>query len=378
MKYLIFLIAASLSAAVTIPVTNTNWYFSPWTTYSNGSAPMLANNVLTGSTAITWNGTGYFKTDFTGTSVSLSITSPAGGSIGYAYSIDSSADAGGSITSSSGSSLSLATGLSAGTHTLQFWIETVNGPSDSWTNNPPTQSLTISGLVLDTAATVSTPTGPVAVSTQSILFTCDSTCIINQQDFFGTHTWDVFVALATQSEYGQIAWPGQGWQFGTAINNVPIWASSWPNYWSGKSRLISSKLSPIPSMWVILEGQNDGGGNIQANIVSGLQAARAAVNTNTPIVVLQPFSQAEQANIQAAITTLADPYVYYVNLGVAASYGLTNSSSGAATHPSLDGLHPVTWSYGMIAAWFMAKIQSQVGGTITSGAITISGPAIIH
>lgn len=375
MKTLIvaMLSVAALSASVTIPVTNTNWYFSPWTTASDGVGGSQSNNVNAGSTLTVWNGDGaYFKTVFTGTSATLNIVAPSAGNCATAWTVDNGPVQTSNITS--GSTVALATGLAAGNHTLFFAFISQTSTADNWgSSGAPAQSLIITGLVLDNGATVNAPTGSVAVNTQTLLWFGDSITEYNPTDGYCTHNFPAIISNALTSEYGQVGWSSQGWSV-AGTGNVPAFPNTWSFHFSGNSRLIASKLSPIPSAIFINEGTNDGATNIQAITVTTLTAIRAAVNTSTPVVIIQPFGQFQQANLQAAITTLTDPYIYYVNLGVPFSYGLTNSG---ASFTSPDGLHPSTITHANLSSAILSKIQNQIGGVLTSGAIVIAGANLL-
>jgi lysophospholipase L1-like esterase len=235
--------------------------------------------------------------------------------------------------------------------------------------------------VLDTAASVSAPTGSIAIQPVNVLFLGDSiTAGVESETTFGLLQGDSTLTYAydlahgpLQAEFGQIGWPGQGW-INAVSGNEPALPSTWSNYFAGSSRLFTGKLSPVPEVVIVNEGTNDTGNN-QAAIVAWIAAARSALNPATPVILIIPFGQFEAANIAAAVATAGDPYVFVINVGVAASYGLNGST---ASQFSYDGKHPNGYAAGWLSAWIAGRIENQVGGGLISGGAVISGSGLIH
>ncbi len=178
------------------------------------------------------------------------------------------------------------------------------------------------------------------------------------------------------ADYGQVAFSAQGW-LASGFANVPTLPNSWNLYSQSLSRLVTGKLSPIPAAVFVNSGTTDGSSNIQSTVVSWLAAIRAAVNANTPIIIIIPFNQNQQANLAAAIVTAADPYVYTLNLGTSGTYGIEGTLSfPTATRTSYDGLHPDVPSSGFLATMLAGKIQNSAFGFLISGSVAIRGMVI--
>jgi hypothetical protein len=363
----------SHTATITAGPANTFWYFSPYTWHSNGSGTLQTNNILPSSNLAQTNDAGaYFKLAFTGTSAILVVNEQqiTGGYPVAKWSVDAGAWQT-YTTNGTDVEFTLATGLSSGTHTLLFYLENTYANLDQW--NTPTQSFIVEGISLDASQNLVALTNDVAQLPQNILFLGDSIMAgyyVNGYNANSTLTsdgqlsWTYPVAAAFTAEYGNIAFGCQGWSVGgCSSSNVPSMPSSWNLYWSGTSRLISSKLAPIPDYVVVNMGQNDGSTNIQATVVSWITAMRAAVNTNTPIIIVVPFSQNQQSNLAAAVVTAGDPAVYLVNLGTTISYGLNGAVGPSRWAADSGGIHP----YGTTDGWLGAMVAQQMQKKTATG-----------
>jgi lysophospholipase L1-like esterase len=356
-------------------VSNTNWYFSPYSWQSNGGGSLQSNNVNASSTQVQTNDAGaYFKVDFTGTSATLVVNESQMDSSWPV--LKWSIDAGpwqSYTTNGSDSTVTLATGLASQTHTLLFYFQNSSGSSDQWTT--PAQSLIITGMQLDSGAALAAPTKDVSQLSNNAVFFGDSITAgyyVNGYNSNSTLTsdaqlsWTYGVAQALGAEYGNVAFGCLGWSTGGCSgSNVPAFPSSWNLYWSGTSRLVSGKLSPVPNYVVVNLGQNDGSTNIQSTVESWITSARAAVSASTPIILIVPFSQNQAADLVAAAAASGDSHVYVVNLGTTIMYGLNGTPGPSRWTADGGGIHP----YGTTDGWLGAMVAHaiQVKTTAVAG-----------
>ena len=360
--------ATDLAGTVVVIPTAANWLVSPYNWYSDGGGAMQSNNVHAGSTYIqAVNPGAYFKCVFSGTSAVATVieTQITNGNWPVVkWSVDSGAwqshTANGSETS-----ITLATGLASASHTLLLYFEAADGTADRWTT--PIQSIKIANLILDTGAALQTLSADVTQLSKSALFFGDSiTEGLYVNGYNGNSTlvsdsqlsWTYGVAQALGAEYGNVAFGCQGWSVGGCSgSNVPAMPTSWDHYFSNVSRLSTGKLSPIPDYVIVNLGTNDGATNIQSTVVTWLASIRAAVNTNTPIVLIVPFGQNQAANIIAAAATAADSRVFVVNLGTTVSAGMNGTGISRWVADS-GGLHPIAAADGWLGAMVAQKIQA--------------------
>ena len=370
-----------VAAPVTIPVTNANWYFSPYNSWSNGSGTLQGNNILPSSTEVVWNNPGaYFKTVVTTTgniwlNVSTSNWSGCAGSLGcpqVKYSIDSGAFQVYTITGSETQIPLLVGGVGAGAtaHTVLFiYMNTPQGSRWSSSGAAPPYSLTITGLTVDASpGTLAALSGDVALRSNYCIFYGDSiTEGIRTEGFVANpgptfpatgdaqHDYVYDLAQMENCEYGEIGFSGDGYTT-PGSSGAGVFPNSWPYYFNGQSRLVSGKFSPMPTYTFINEGTNDGSVNIVSVATTTLQAIRAALNISTPLIMITPFNGSEAANIASAIVATGDPFIYDLNLGSVAEIGVHSASNGASLY-SYDGLHPTAYNHGRLAALLAQALQ---------------------
>lgn len=359
---------------VVLPVTSANWYFSPYNTQSNGSGALQANNTLPSSTETIWNNPGaYFKAEVTSTSnitVLVNTSSWSGCASVACPSVKYSVDGGTWQTYTiTGSETSIPILVNGPLTTHSLWFYYINSPEGNrWTGNPPAGSLIVTGLQVDGApGSLSPLTGIVALKPANCLFLGDS---IMEGRFtesgvsVGTtypaagdaqHVYLSDLSETLNCEYGNVSFSGQGWTV-AGSSGSPAFPSSWNFYSSGVSRLYSGKLSPMPNFVMANEGTNDGSTNIQSTVISTLASIRSAVNTATPIVLMTPFNGNQASNLAYAALGSGDPYVYNLNLGTEATYGIISQAFGSSLF-SFDGLHPNAYNHGRLATMLEQAIQ---------------------
>ncbi len=313
---------------------------------------------------------------FTGTScaVGLDLSHWSSASSGYpvlAYTIDDGPQTQVQLTSGQ-TSLTIASGKSAGTHTAKLTYIIANNTSMSrWTDDGsgggPPCSLRITGITVDSGCTVASS----AAYSNLLLLLGDS---ISECDFTFA---DSFLTGDPRTDYSynigesigyvtsRITYSGTGYT-ATASDGVPPVGTHWKNFDSIHARPISSVASSI-KLVVIVHGVNDISASSGA-VQTAAQALYADLLSELPeatILVYVPFGQAIAATIASAVTAIANSRVKLRNLGSAYSTGLTNS--GSATYQSVDGTHPNTMTHALLRGAMVADIQSALGTTQNSG-----------
>jgi hypothetical protein len=317
------------SVTQTIAVTDANWFFSPYNWKKSGSAYAQSNNPGA-----------YFKTKFTGTLCKLNVdVSPlTGASVSSAnyptilYSID-----GGAFTryqlASSDTQITLGTGLSAGTHTLElhfvgiFW-----NSNDRWTT--PAMVLRLTGLVLAGAtAAPSLYPGRAVVYGDSLgegwEVLASGVSVVNEDSSLA---FPAMVGRALETEYGVVCFAGQGYVTSVSTANVPALSSSWDLYYAGTSRLSAGLFSPAPDWIISAHGTNDL--SSVAAIVTSLAAAWRTAAPSAKIAFAVPPGQARQSEIASGVTAAADANVKLVDV---AEDLLTGGAYRSGTHLTQRG-----------------------------------------
>lgn len=370
--------------AVTVPVTDPNWLWAPYTTYSDGAGALGANNVRAGSTYAQWNlAGGYCKLGFSGTSIAVNMdTAPlTAGAISTAswpvirYSVDN-----GAFTDlrmpSTGTVFVSVTGLAAGSHTLSIFFErgSNSGGHDRWT--APANVARFTGAALDDGASAVAPSGAIARRSKNAILYGDS--IVEGLTMLGLgvgqgaqETWAHYLGVALDAELGQVGCGSQGWTHTGVGNYVPL-PSAWDKYHNNASRLFSGLLSPAPDYVICNHGANERtslSGMTAGTVSDWLAAVRAAAPTAW-ICMVAPFGQwtsGVMANIStgtAAYKAAAgDSKVVLIDLGVPASLGINVAAGGTPTYWSTDGVHPGTVMHAMLGAQVASAIKTATAAT---------------
>lgn len=349
--------------------------------------------IVNGAMCIVNNG-GYYKLPFTGTSVQMVVNTSllSGNSIaaGNYPTIEFTVDGVPWLThqlAASDTAIPIASGLASGNHVLKALLKQVDTAVDRYNSNPPINSWITTGFIVDNGAS----TYPLTPKPNLLLVQGDSiTESINSPSYGLTDAYQGYVTILgndLNAEFGQCGFSGQGWQYnaGAAGGNVPdFWtpgntAQQTPfNYWSGLSRLVTGKFSPMPTYYVLNLGTNDGifaPGNataVQASIQDFLPHLRAALTATTWAFIVVPFGQWMEATIQAAFTAYQlltpDTYTRLINLGVSASTGLTSTASLQAA----DGVHPNVITHGILGSLLSNQIQAIINPSMV---LTITKPS---
>ncbi len=295
---------------------------------------------LSGSTYAETNNPGaYLKTKFSGASCTLLLDTTNQSSLSsgnypaVAWQVNGGAWQRSQLTSGQ-TTLSLATGLGSGPHTLELVVVGAWWQSDRW--NTPVSAVRITGLRLASGGALSAPT----LHTDRLLVFADSNgegyealssgvSVANQD---ANQAFPIILGRMLACEVGVVAFAGQGYN-NTGGGNVTDLEDAWDFYMSGQSRVTAGLLSPPPTYIVSTHGQNDS---------SGTQAAAASCITqwltaapNAKIMLVSPMNLTQASAISAAVTAAANSKVKYTSPGdMSACSNYVNGS-----HLSLRGHH---------------------------------------
>lgn len=363
-------LTASAPLAGAIAVTDANLFFSPYNWYSNGSGAMQANNVKVGSTYAWSNCRGsYIKFKATvGSSGSIVVnvntsslsTIAAQGCPNLIWNIN-----GGPVQTRllavGDTSVTLASGLAAGTYEVFFafrgvWVTQDGGTGNSYSN--AANRVQVTSIQLSAGGSLVAPTlrpKRLVVWGDSITeadINISGTRSGSSQD--STQSYGYFLAQALNAEVGIIGWYGQTWSF---------FNGSWSNYSDSNSRLVGGLLLPAPDYAVITFGENDGAtGPDPATIASYIAPVAAALPTSK-IFLNVPFSGKGRANLTAATrpsnVALVDVAAYEFLPG--------------CLMWSFDGQHPNVQGHAMLGARLSSAINLASGTGGAAGAMSF-GP----
>lgn len=347
--------ATTAAGPVTIVVTDANLYFSPFNWYSDGAGAMQANNVKASSSYAWCNMRGgylKFKASVgTSGSIALSLNTAmlssiaAAGCPQIAWSI--SAGAIQSRTLAAGdASLSLATGLAAGTYDVFVWFRGVyitqdGGQAQNYTT--PNNRFQVTSVVLSAGGSLSAPT----VRSKKMIAYGDSITegdlsnggprSATSQDASLTYGW--LLAEALDAEVGIVGFYGMTWSW---------FDSTWANYAQGLSRLANGRLSPAPDFVTVNYGENDGNPGPAASTVTTTLSAISAAAPSAKIVNLIPFSGRARTNL---ISATLPANGYRIDLAP------PEMANGALVW-SYDGQHPNQRGHANLASLLAAKVNA--------------------
>ena len=382
----------------TFPVDLTHWLALPYSTYSDGTGAISSTSFLhSDCTYLMWlSPGGYCRTAITlpsgtgGTiSLALDLTNYTGATY-YPY-FKVSVDGGiySYVGGTSASSVQLASGLAAGTHQVEIQLMYNDGGIDRW--NTPSAGVKITGLVADTSATLSTPTYTSQTTYtfllgDSIVEGAQSSAELHQVNSAvinadGHSSWASIVARSLGTEYGNCSCVGTAYTGGNTATHWPALASSWSNYYSGHSRLVSGLLFPAPNYIIVGHGTNDN--NVNSALTTQLAALLPAWRTAAPsaeILICVPFDGNNRSVLTSAVASYkassGDAHVWLIDVGTQPGFGypLQTPATGVPVNVpnenSPDGVHPNGLTNALEAANVLKIYQAQksavAGTTITN------------
>lgn len=334
-----------------VPVSDSHIVYSPYNWYRSGSA--FAQSPNPGA---------YLKVGFTGTKVSVNLDVspltnakvPAAQYPVVRYSVDRGPAVTVQLTAGT-TSLSCATGLRPGNHTLR--LEYVAGYVflDFWS---PVNVMRVTGLTLDEGATTVAPSDRLPLNA---LFLGDSitngddntatfaggiTNAVDTQD--ATQGYPAIVAAGIGAEYGIVAYGGASWDRTAADANTPGLMTFHAMLDKVHSRLVDGKFSPVPDDIFVNMGENAGPSGDQ--VPKLLAALRAASGMKTNIFLMIPFSGRARAPLSSGFADYqkaspSDARTYLLDLGDSPYL-----KSQGPTMYSVDGQHPLVIHHAILGA----------------------------
>jgi hypothetical protein len=376
---------AATSALATIAANDSNWVSSPgnW-------------DVRSSSLAVAANHGAWRRIGFTGTScvANFNLSSLTGASVPtnkypkIAWSIDNGAWQ----TAQIAATVSLATGLASGTHSLQLVLADVVAASDSAQTVvydryvTPVQSLYLSGLTVDSgAASASVPSYLAARARQVLVFgnsmsagtiviALDSSGVGNSD---GRYTWGVALGEALNADVGLCAWPGQSYD-GGGSGGVPRFydpttqgASTLANITQGRARSFTGITDAFFAHGVIEASDPS------SSVIASLGYARSLLPAGAKMWQVIPFGGRWRSQVTAAVATYkansGDSLAYVLDLGTPGETGLaqTSAGGGTATKQALDGYHPNQERQAQLGAMEAKALQAIEGGTTPATAYLV-------
>ncbi len=373
--------------SITIPISNSHWFFSPYNWNVPGKIKFSAFSAMASPSTVDETVTNqpgaYFTLSFANSTQAVlnldTLGIPAGGNattLVVQWRIDGTLYPAHSL-SLTDTQMTLATGLTTTAHTLQFWLVSSDYHQDRWTKATPllngylapAQSLRVSGLTLDAGATVSTSS---ALRPKRILFYGDSITDGDKMtplDDAG-QAFTVTCAQLLNAEYGVVGTPGQGWACNIApTTGLGFFGDSFAQYYAQTPRFSLINTFPDPDYVFINIGTNDSifgslPGTVTVNVLACMQRLRNYL-PSSQIVLVVPFGgfQAQALQLAYAQYTLAQPSdkkVTFLNLGPTAQIGLT-AQTPLGTAQSFDGIHPNPATHRALGCQLAAALQTALG-----------------
>ena len=367
----------------TIPVGNSNWFFSPYNWNTLGAAETVTNQPGA-----------YFSLQFAHSSRAIlnldTVNTPASGdftSMSVQWQIDSTVYPVHTLKLSD-TQLTLATGLSLSAHTVRFWFVSSDYHQDRWTRTTntaggflaPAQSIRITGMTLDPGAQALPPNG---LRPKRILFFGDSItegAVIGPANDAG-RTYAVTCARLLDAEYGTVGNAGQGWTCSNApASGVPIFRDAFALFYGQGPRLPLLNGAVAPDYVLLNMGTNDAiFGDLfnpaRPELVTDYALAwlhqMRAFLPYSQVYIVVPFGGFYAQALQDAYTRYIvsrpdDRKVGFLNLGPTAQTGITKQVQGG-TPQSYDGIHPNAGTHRALGFQLAAALQTAMGRNDLNG-----------
>jgi lysophospholipase L1-like esterase len=315
------------TALTTIAPNNAALIYSPY------------NWLVNSTNAVTINPGAYFKTLFTGTSITLNFDASlmATPVSQIWWRIDFSTWTQANVASTVALTIRTATLSNADIpyHMLEVVVKSTTQSANRWNTAATSGTVKLTGITLDSGATVHAP----SVQAKNILIYGDSITegarTVGESNANDTDNsdalqgWAYLLGQKLGAEVGVVGFGGSGYQ-STGSGSVPDLRTSYNLLFSGQSRSFTTQ----PDLVIVNDGTNDSATGLTA-------AATTAFNnilgvTTGKVVVLDPLpasvSSTVRTNIQTAITNIGSSRLVW-----AAATGIFNTAYGADTinlHPS--------------------------------------------
>jgi hypothetical protein len=295
----------------TVAFTDSAFFFSPYNWKATGTSYNESNTPGA-----------YFKVKFSGASAVLNLITShltAASVDSDKYPIIEWSVNGGTFNrdqfTSGQTTLTLASGLGSGPHTLEVHFAGVWYQQARWSSLEGT--LRITGLTIGSGQSLSAPT----IRTGRAILFGDSNgegyevlgagVTVANQSARRAHLAKLADALG--AEFGVASFAAQGYGTGGG-GGVPSLPNAWNLYWAGASRLTAGLLSPAPDYIVSTHGTNDGG-DVPAAIVTPLIAAWRAAAPLAKILICSPPGTTNETASSSGVTAAGDANAYFLNHG---------------------------------------------------------------
>lgn len=259
----------------------------------------------------------------------------------------------------------LTSGITSGLHNAILVFETTDATNDRWAT--PKNLLTLTRVAAQGSfAAQSINSGRGIIFGDSITEGANGTAIN------ATEAYSTVFGESLGTEYGVIGFSAQGWT-ATGGGGVPVFASTWNNFWSGQARSFT-----IPPDWVLINhGTNDGSATdaaVQTQVQNVLTAMRAAFGGTTKIGILIPFGRTRATGVangaNAYKTASGDINVFLLDCGATAQRGIATTSN-LPNYFSTDRVHPRSWRHGALGALVAAKWKEATTKQKKSTVVTV-------
>ncbi|MBP5092633.1 MAG: hypothetical protein J6332_01120 [Abditibacteriota bacterium] len=357
MKKLLIVLLLALSsssfAAKTIPVTDENVYFSPytWKTVTSGGVT-TREAVLPGA---------YIKITFKSTSsfglvVDATATKGVTGEVPVIeYTIDNGPYKTASLaTNKTTYTISMASGLTSGNHTAVIYLKSSNVRSGRYKTKK--SHLIVKGFeVADNGVTVAQNIEPKRIIGYGDSIT-EGVVIESGGGPNARCAWLPMVAAALNCEYGQVGIYAIG--FSKGADDWPLFQETWDKYDYTASRLVNGKFDPEPDYILLSMGTNDPENSAFLTAYQAWMVSVRAAAPNAVLVLIVPPSGSHRAQITQAVTASSDDNIILID--PTATNDMVRPTQGAATGMAYDGIHPNMYGQGMYAACVAALLAKEL------------------
>ncbi len=358
----------------TIPVTDTNVYYSPYNWYSDGGGGLTSHNIKGSSTYVRTACMGaYLKIAVTGTTTfKLTVDTAAAVAasvvtLGYpelSYSVNGGPILSAQLAAAVANGISL-TGLS-GTSQIQIWVKSINQNYDTYNTSTGPK---ITGFVVDFGGSTVALAGYYAVKSKNMIvygdsISCGYKALGLTDDTYSDSTvcYVRFLAEQLGAEVGVRAVGGIGYTH-VGSGNFPVVPTSYAFYESGHSLLVGGVLSPIPDYAHVALGTNDNAdGTLTTAIQAFLGTMRTICGAACPILQQVPFNGLARANVTTAVAGAADSKVHITDAGTSFQTYLLSDTAGGLSVRSTDGVHPNQRGHAEAAARVAYSTALALGG----------------
>lgn len=323
----------------------------------------------------------YFKSTFTGTSFTLlqdvstfkanSISAANWGS--WNVSIDDAIPTVVALSDPGASnllSLSLASGLAGGTHTI-YADRILGDETDTYT---PKDVVLVRSLMIDGGSSFSSPTlrsKRAVVFGDSITAGFNATNVANTIQSYPPATFARLLGFGLNAESATVGFSGQGWSVTGGATNSHTFVQTWNNATSTVARTMTGF-----DYVIVCHGTNDGATNIQSAVVTWIGNARTACGGGTWIFLCAPFTNTVSAgtNLAAAVATYkaanpSDTKVAFIDPQTVLP--MTDNPSGG-NYFKYDSIHPTSIGHATEAAILTGLITAAVNTTTTIAGVSVS------